>query len=86
MTQLAGRIAIVTGASRGIGLEMVAQYRAEGAAVTGTARDDVGLARLRDLGATALTLDVASAAGASAPRAPRSHPPRRPRCAPRRCA
>ena len=57
---------LVVGASRGIGLEMVAQYRAEGAAVTGTARDEAGLARLRALGATALTLDVASAVGASA--------------------
>jgi NAD(P)-dependent dehydrogenase (short-subunit alcohol dehydrogenase family) len=29
---------IVVGASRGIGLELVRQYRADGAAVTGTAR------------------------------------------------
>ena len=57
---------LVVGASRGLGLEMVAQYRADGAAVTATARDEDGLARLRALGATALTLDVASAAGASA--------------------
>jgi NAD(P)-dependent dehydrogenase (short-subunit alcohol dehydrogenase family) len=57
--------ALVVGASRGIGLELVRQYRADGAAVTATARDDAGLARLRDLGATALLLDVASAASAS---------------------
>jgi len=57
---------LVVGASRGIGLEFVSQYRAAGAAVTATARDDSGLARLRGLGATALRLDVASAAGASA--------------------
>ena len=57
---------LVIGASRGIGLEFVAQYRAAGAAVTATARDDAGLARLRDLGATALRLDMADAAGASA--------------------
>lgn len=57
---------LVIGASRGIGLEFVAQYRAAGAAVTATARDDTGLARLRDLGATALRLDMADAAGASA--------------------
>ena len=57
---------LVVGASRGLGLEMVAQYRAEGAAVTATARDEAGLQRLRALGATALPLDVASATGASA--------------------
>jgi NAD(P)-dependent dehydrogenase (short-subunit alcohol dehydrogenase family) len=55
---------LVVGASRGIGLEFVSQYRAAGAAgaaVTATGRDDVGLARLRALGATAPRLDVASA-------------------------
>ncbi len=60
---------LVVGASRGLGLEFVAQYRAAGAAVTATARSDDGLARLRALGATALRLDVtdtASAAGLSA--------------------
>jgi NAD(P)-dependent dehydrogenase (short-subunit alcohol dehydrogenase family) len=56
---------LVIGASRGIGLGLVRQYRADGAAVTGTARDDAGLARLRALGATALRLDVADAAGAA---------------------
>jgi NAD(P)-dependent dehydrogenase (short-subunit alcohol dehydrogenase family) len=52
------RSVLVLGASRGIGLELVRQYRAEGLAVTATARDDAGLARLRELGATALRLDV----------------------------
>ena len=56
---------LVLGASRGIGLEFVRQYRADGAAVTATARDDDGLARLRDLGATALKLDVTDPASIS---------------------
>ncbi len=57
--------ALIVGASRGIGLEFVRQYRAEGAAVTATARNDEGLARLRGLGATAFALDVADATSAA---------------------
>lgn len=55
----AWRSALVIGASRGIGLELVRQYRDQGLAVTATARDDAGLARLQALGARALRLDVA---------------------------
>ena len=55
---------LIVGASRGIGLEFVRQYRNDGARVTGTARDDDGLARLRALGAQAVRLDVAGADGA----------------------
>jgi NAD(P)-dependent dehydrogenase (short-subunit alcohol dehydrogenase family) len=50
---------LVIGASRGIGLEFVRQYRAEAHAVTATARDEAGLTRLRALGAAAIGLDVA---------------------------
>ncbi|MEW6706009.1 MAG: SDR family oxidoreductase [Pseudomonadota bacterium] len=56
---------LVVGASRGIGLEFVRQYRAEGHRVTATARDEAGLQRLRDLGAEAFALDVADAASVS---------------------
>ncbi|HEX2542355.1 MAG TPA: SDR family oxidoreductase [Caldimonas sp.] len=56
---------LVIGASRGIGLEFVRQYRGDAAEVTATARDDAGLERLRALGATAFRLDVADAASAS---------------------
>jgi NAD(P)-dependent dehydrogenase (short-subunit alcohol dehydrogenase family) len=57
--------ALIVGASRGIGLEFVRQYRADGWGVTATARADAGLAAIRALGATALALDVASAESAS---------------------
>ena len=53
--------ALIVGASRGIGLEFVRQYRAAGVQVTATARDEAALAALRALGATALALDVARA-------------------------
>jgi NAD(P)-dependent dehydrogenase (short-subunit alcohol dehydrogenase family) len=57
---------LIIGASRGIGLELARQYRADGAAVTATARDEAGLARLRALGATAVALDVGDPASAAA--------------------
>ncbi|HYE41312.1 MAG TPA: SDR family oxidoreductase [Ramlibacter sp.] len=56
---------LVLGASRGIGLEFVRQYRAAGAAVTGTARDAAGLQRIEALGAKALKLDVTDPASIS---------------------
>jgi NAD(P)-dependent dehydrogenase (short-subunit alcohol dehydrogenase family) len=56
---------LIVGASRGIGLELVRQYRAAGDRVVATARSEAGLAALRELGATALQLDVADTASAS---------------------
>jgi len=59
------RTVLVIGASRGIGLEFVRQYRADGARVIATARDAAGLARLKALGAQAIRLDVADPASIS---------------------
>ena len=56
---------LVIGASRGLGLEFVRQYREAGDAVTVSARDDAGLERLRGLRATPIRLDVVDAASAS---------------------
>lgn len=56
---------LVIGASRGIGLEFVRQYREAGERVIATARDEAGLERLRGLGAQALRLDVSEPASTS---------------------
>lgn len=56
---------LVIGASRGIGLEFVRQYLEAGERVIATARDEAGLARLREFGAEALKLDVSQPASVS---------------------
>jgi NAD(P)-dependent dehydrogenase (short-subunit alcohol dehydrogenase family) len=56
---------LILGASRGIGLEFVRQYRAAGDTVIATARDAAGLHRIEALGAKALELDVTDPASIS---------------------
>ncbi|MDP2770433.1 MAG: SDR family oxidoreductase [Giesbergeria sp.] len=56
---------LVMGASRGIGLELVRQYAADGCRVIATVRDDAGRARVQALGAEVLTVDVANPASVS---------------------
>lgn len=56
---------LIVGASRGLGFEFVRQYRAAGARITATARDEAALERLAAHGARALKLDVTDAASVS---------------------
>jgi len=56
---------LVIGASRGIGLELVRQYREVWDRVIATARDAAGIKRLEKLGAQALKVDVADPASIS---------------------
>lgn len=50
---------LITGAGRGLGLELARQYAADGWQVIGTVRDEAAKKRLEKLGAEAHTLDVA---------------------------
>ena len=56
---------LLIGASRGIGLELARQYRAEGWRVIASARSDEGLSRLQALGCETLRVDVADPASNS---------------------
>ncbi len=59
------RHVLVIGASRGLGLEFVRQYREAGDRVIGTARDAAGCQRIEALGAQSLRLDVSDPASIS---------------------
>jgi NAD(P)-dependent dehydrogenase (short-subunit alcohol dehydrogenase family) len=63
--QILKKLVFIIGASRGIGLELAQQYAQAGHRVVATARDEGGLARLRDCGAEAFALDVAQPASVS---------------------
>jgi 3-oxoacyl-[acyl-carrier protein] reductase len=69
-TQLKGNVALVTGASRGIGAAIARELASRGATVIGTATTDEGAARvdavLRPLGGGGIRLDVNDAAGVDA--------------------
>jgi len=52
---------LITGAGRGLGLELARQYSADGWRVIGTVRDAAAAARLEKLGAGTLQLDVSDA-------------------------
>ncbi|GKS98489.1 SDR family oxidoreductase [Acidovorax sp. SUPP3434] len=56
---------LVIGASRGIGLEFVRQYREAGWRVIATVRDDAGRERVQSLGAEPMRVDVADPASVS---------------------
>ncbi len=49
---------LITGAGRGLGLELARQYAASGWKVIGTVRDAAGASRLKQIGAEAFTVDI----------------------------
>ena len=51
---------LITGAGRGLGLELATQYAKDGWQVIGTVRDDAGRKRLEKAGGEALVVDVTS--------------------------
>ena len=61
-----GRVVLVTGANRGIGLEFVQQLKAQGFDVIGTARNPAKATELKATGARVEQLDVTDAASVAA--------------------
>ena len=67
MFSLAGRVALVTGASRGLGFAMAKALKENGAHVVINARDEAALAEAASkIGAEAMAFDVTDAAVARA--------------------
>jgi NAD(P)-dependent dehydrogenase (short-subunit alcohol dehydrogenase family) len=66
MTSRPSRTALVIGASRGLGLGLVAELRVRGWAVVGTVRDNAGTRRLEEFGARAERLDLGDPASLAA--------------------
>jgi 3-oxoacyl-[acyl-carrier protein] reductase len=63
---LEGRLALVTGASRGIGRAIALELAKQGAKVVGTATSDAGAKKIAELGVTGKVLDVKDEAGCDA--------------------
>lgn len=61
-----GRTVLVTGANRGLGLELARQLQEAGATVIGTARKPAEAGELKETGARVVALDVADAASVAA--------------------
>lgn len=66
MTSATPQTVLVTGANRGIGLELVRQIAATGAAVIGTARDPGDASELKAVASETLRLDQADASSVAA--------------------
>jgi len=65
-SRFAGKVVVVTGANRGLGLELAKQFAVAGADVVGTAREPEAATELAALGVRILQLDVSDDASVAA--------------------